>query len=67
MAENSLAQMRGEAFLNFLQQSMQQKRDFHLGPWAIASGTYICVALRTTSALGRGQAGNDQRAVASRA
>jgi hypothetical protein len=30
--------MRGEAFLNFFQQSMQQKQDFRLGLWAIATG-----------------------------
>ena len=27
--------MRGEAFLNFFQQSTQQKQDFRLGLWAI--------------------------------
>jgi hypothetical protein len=31
--------IRAEAFLNVFQQSMQQEQDFHLGLWAIASGT----------------------------
>jgi hypothetical protein len=30
--------MRGGAFLNFLQQRMQQKQDFRLGLWAMATG-----------------------------
>jgi len=30
--------MRGEAFLNFFQQSMKQKQDFRLRLWAIATG-----------------------------
>jgi hypothetical protein len=33
------ALIREEAFLNFVQQSMQLEQDFHLSLWAIASGT----------------------------
>jgi hypothetical protein len=59
--------MRAEAFLNFFQQSMQQEQDLLLSLWAIASGTYFAKALRPPTAFERDQAGNGQRAVASRA
>src|SRR6266849_6952190 len=60
--------MRGEAFLNFFQQSMQQEQDFRLGSWVIAWDTCIPVseqALGPFTAHEPGQAANSKRAVAS--